>query len=288
MDRLSLENLPSLRHFSLDFHQLKIDSTIESKLFDKLPSIQHLCLTGRFSHFNLDSLVNLKSLSLTGQPNKDFNFDLFKNICNKLVVLRINLMDIDNKFIDTMFFDHSFSILTSLSISSSKSIIDKIEKEFFFAFPMLQSLIICNKFPYLAPSSSIDPEAFSNLKQLISLDLSGNGINSLKRSCFSGLDKLKYLNLSQNRFESIGENVFSSLKNLRVLDLSENKMDELNANSFEGLSNLQFLDLKENKLKIFDLRILDYIGQIKSIDLSKNTIDNKEEILNRSNVKFIF
>ena len=254
LECLSVRNLPSLRHLDL-FSDKQIDSKIQSKLLDYLPTIEYLSLGGSLSNFNLDSLVNLKSLSFHGHLNvNSFNLGFLKNICNRLVNLRLYLIYVDYKLIDTMFFGLSFPILNTLSISSSQCI-GEIEKKFFVGFPMLQSLIMRNNFRDSVPFGTIETEAFSDLKQLISLDLSGNRIHSLERNHFSGLDKLKYLNLSDNRLEKIEENLFSSLKNLRILDLSENEITKLNANSFDGLSNLKVLDLKQNKLKHFDLRI---------------------------------
>ena len=47
-------------------------------------TIEELHLHGNFSNFNLDSLVNLRELSIAGYIDKSFNFELFKNLCNQL------------------------------------------------------------------------------------------------------------------------------------------------------------------------------------------------------------
>ena len=230
-----------MRHLSLDFPS-RIDSSILSQLFENLPTIEYLTLNGILSNINLDSLINLKSLNLIGIVDKYFNFSLFENICNRLEILSIEL----NQFKDIyrMFEGHDFSNLNSLYIIFCFNI-TKLEKKFFDGFRMLQKLTIHS-------NRQLREVDFSDLKQLIALDLSTNQITSLERKHFSGLEKLKYLNLKGNKIESIEENVFSSLKNLEVLDLSWNMIEKLSANSFAELSNLKHLNLNYNKLKNFD------------------------------------
>ena len=74
--------------FELSVPSRRIDSTIQLKLLDYLQTIEYLTLRGEFSNFKLDSLVNLKSLTLGGKIDRDdLNFGLFKNICNQLEIL---------------------------------------------------------------------------------------------------------------------------------------------------------------------------------------------------------
>ena len=276
---LSIRNLPSLRRLNLHFENCRIDSKIQLELLDLLPSIEYLTLNVHYSHrmsdlsyFNLDSLVNLKSLSLTGKLNKDFNFDLFKNICNRLEDLSINLYDIDNKSLAKLFYAHRFPFIQTFSIYLPIET-TKLEKNLFNGFPMLQSLSV--------NYNNIDRDAFSDLKQLISLDLGYNCIYSLDNMIFSCLINLKYLNLRGNEIKCIEANLFSNLKNLRVLDLSNNQLIILEPKAFNSLKNLKWLNLDNNRLVKFDLCILDYIKEIKVISALENPIVNKDEILAR-------
>jgi hypothetical protein len=52
-----------------------IDHNIIKQLLGQVQQIQYLFLRGKFSYFNLDSLDNLKLLSLVGTINEDFNFE---------------------------------------------------------------------------------------------------------------------------------------------------------------------------------------------------------------------
>ena len=58
-------------------------------IFDQLQNIEEMFLHSNFHYFNLDSFVNLKSLLIRGYIQKDFNFDLFKNLANQLEHLGI-------------------------------------------------------------------------------------------------------------------------------------------------------------------------------------------------------
>ena len=285
LECLSVRNLPSLRHLDLSFNHYRIDSTIHPELLDYLPNIEYLSLDADLSYFNLDSLVNLKSLSLEGKIDKEFNFDLFKNICNQLEEISIKLYEIDYKCLAKLFYAHQFPIIKTFHIHMCISL-TKLEKKLFDGFRMLQSLNIT----YNTKLQEIDRGAFSNLKQLTSLDLSSNFYNSsykindtnlLDQMKFSALINLKYLDLSHNYLTSIEENIFSNLTNLRVLDLSLNQLTVLDPKSFSSLKKLIWLNLHDNQLVQFDLCILDYIKEIKKISLSGNSFINKEEILSR-------
>lgn len=63
---------------------------------DQLPNIEILHLHGKIiPYLNLDKIINLKQLLLNGDINEDFNFELFKNLYNRLEFLIINITNID-------------------------------------------------------------------------------------------------------------------------------------------------------------------------------------------------
>ena len=72
----SIKNLTSVTDFSLSISGT-IDENIVTVLCEQLPYIQDLRLKGNFSFFNLDNLVNLKKLTLTGIIDENFNFEQF-------------------------------------------------------------------------------------------------------------------------------------------------------------------------------------------------------------------
>ena len=210
----SIRKLPSLKYLALSM-SCTIDENIISQLLDQVSHIEHLHLFGYFSHFNLDHLVNLKKLLLLGTINESFDYDLLKNLCNQLEILKIVLTNSDvNKLSG-----HHFPNLQNFCISNCH--VKILKKEFFDRFPMLQNLFIndCNL-------EEIENDAFSNLKQLLFLDL------------------------SKNLLKFIEKNTFSNLKNLQILDLSKNELTNLNA-EFIGVRNSAEIFLENDKFKTF-------------------------------------
>ena len=273
LDRFSARNLKSLKELYLKFDGLmnEINST---RIFEQLSNINLLQLKGCFSNLNLDSLVNLEILSLSGEINDDFNFGLFENLSNHLQELSIDLK-IDNYQISQLFNGHIFPYVKSLTIHSST--ITKLEKKLFQGFPILQAL----NFDYNKELLKIDNDAFSSLSNLIYLKLNSNCIKKLDQINFSPLINLEILSLKDNQIESLEENIFSNLKNLKELDLSYNRLSTLKPQSFCGLENLEKLNLSDNKLTDFDMRILVNIGKIERIQLEFTYIRNKDEFRKR-------
>jgi len=118
-----------------------------------------------------------------------------------------------------------FELLKKFKKISSK----KLNKDAFFEITNLESLD-------LSGNSIADATPFSALTNLKSLDLSGNGITHA--SAFSALKNLEYLDLSGNGITDAS--AFSALKNLEYLDLSGNGITDSSA--FSALTNLEYLD----------------------------------------------
>ena len=249
-EKFTFRNLTAVKVLELDLIYTPFDSTIQANVFDRLPSIQKLTLTGDFGNFNLDNLVHLNELSLNGRLNNDFNYDLLKNIWNQLTKLWICCRNIYNWTIADMFKSCQFSNLLVLGINSSE--ITRLQKRSLNGFPQLRELILDNN-----KLEIIEKDSLSDLKQLNSLLLAKNSIDSLF------------------------ENQFIELTHLEFLDLRENKIKNVNSQSFFGLRNLKKLNLQFNKFKIFDLRILNILDQLEFLDISGNSIINREEIINR-------
>ena len=191
------------------YNSVKIDENIVTRLSNQVPNIQELYLIGEFSYFNLDNFANLRVLILGGSINNkkyNFNFELFKNLCNQLETITFML---DEETIYKLFEGYTFPYLMDFSLQCS--FIKRLRKEFLNGIPSLRRLkLSCS-------IEVIEHDLFSNLQQLCSLDLSGN------------------------RIESIEENSFSMLKNLKTLDLSRNKLTNFDR-KFTGL--LESVELK--------------------------------------------
>lgn len=107
-----------------------------------------------------------------------------------------------------------------------------------------------------------------------SLDLSFNGIRSIKRAVLSGpgYTTLSSLNLSNNLISTMNASIFSKLHYLETLDLSWNSIQKL----AEGFSELHLTeeDLSHNRIQEINLnvfRVQDH-GRPLSVDLSYNML----------------
>lgn len=287
--QITLRNLSGIVDFDL-LLKLPTNSEFQSKflsqLSDYLPNLQTLALNGHFSNFNLDNLINLKYLHFCGYLMDDFNFDLFKIICNQLEEIRIECENINDEYLTKLFYGYNFPYLHKLFLKRTK--ITKLEKRFLDRFPMLQTLIMIEN----RELRNIDHYAFSNLKHLIDLCFAKNSVESIDKFHFYNLPKIENLILDGNPLKHIKEYAFSHLTSLQGLNLNDTQLTSLSPKSLAGLNNLKWLLLKNNKLTSFDFKILNNIGKIKEIHLSGNPIINKEiiryRLVNGETVEFIY
>ena len=190
---LSIKNLPSLRHLDLSADTITIDEKILTPLLkDQLQHIESLLLNGNLSNFNLDSLSNLKTLSLCGTlDTKSFNFELFKNLCNRLVTILIVLKDMDEIEFVKLFDGCNFTHLGMFYMSGFN--ICRLKKELLSSFTTLRHLIMIG-----CEIEIIEQDSFSDLKQLSSLNLSLNKIARIEKNAFEMLENLQTLDLLYN------------------------------------------------------------------------------------------
>ena len=95
----------------------KIEIFNQMKLLIPFQSIENLDLQWDFSYLDLDNLVNLKQLKLAGTINDNFNFEIFKNLCNQLEELFISFTNIDDHNFFKIFDGLHFTNLHNLIIS---------------------------------------------------------------------------------------------------------------------------------------------------------------------------
>ena len=200
----SIKNLNSLKaiHLSVIY---TIDQDVLTRLLDQVQNIESLHLDGRFGYFCLDSLTNLKSLSLEGAINSDFNLELFKSLSYQLENIMFNIINTDHRIFPKLFYGHNFPYLEDFSIS--KCNIKVFKKELINYFPMLRRLCIKE-----CKVEMIEADSFSNLKQLESFALIGNPIKFIEKDTFSNLKYLQNVDLSNNKITKLDPE-FIGLKN---------------------------------------------------------------------------
>ena len=198
----SIKNLPSLTKFHLSISGA-IDESIVSRLFDQVPHIEELGIDANLSSFNLDNLVYLRKLSLIGTLNENFNFELFKNLCNQLEHINIFLSRIDWKTFVKLFESYRFPYLVKFYVR-------------------------------LYNIWRFNVKFFNRFRSLRYLNLSTCNIEVIEHNSFYGLANLESLDLNSCQIREIEKNAFSTLKNLKKVDLSFNKLKNVDP-KFIGL-----------------------------------------------------
>ena len=213
--KLDIKNLPSLKNLSLYFVGT-INEDFITSIWNQVPYIQELCLLGELLYFNLDNFVNLRVLSLcySGKINESFNFEIFKNLCNQLEVIKISYYSKDQNVLFKLFDGYNFPYLVDLTITFLYMI--RLKREFINRLPKSRKLNLTK-----CKIELIESDSFSNMQQIT------------------------WLNLSYNQIEFIEKNAFSNLKNLKKLDLKFNKLTKFDR-KFIGLGNSVEVNIEYN------------------------------------------
>uniref|UniRef100_A0A8D2PE44 Chondroadherin-like protein n=1 Tax=Zosterops lateralis melanops TaxID=1220523 RepID=A0A8D2PE44_ZOSLA len=98
------------------------------------------------------------------------------------------------------------------------------------------------------PLRTVPPDAFSRLKELVSLHLQRCSIRTLHPGAFRGLESLVYLYLSDNHLSTLAAAAFEGAPQLAYLDLDRNAFTRMPAGTFRLLPNLISLHLQHNAI----------------------------------------
>ncbi len=127
---------------------------------------------------------------------------------------------------------------------------------------------------YDAGIKSLQPDDFSDLTALETLELDGNELGSLPDNVFSGLTVLNTLYLNGNELTSLPAGVFSGLTALQALQLHENELTSLPAGVFSGLTALQVLQLQENELGSLPAGVFSGLTALEALQLQENELSS--------------
>lgn len=141
--------------------------------------------------------------------------------------------------------------------------------------------------------SNILPTTFSQLKNLVFVNLAWNLIRVIPKEVFEGLEALEELDLSYNHIAKVEKDAFKFNKNLSVLklkgnpittmnginatsleelDLSECKLKILLKENIQGMPHLIALNLRSNVIEVFSDDTFNDLKELKTLDLSNNKI----------------
>ncbi|XP_071476250.1 adhesion G protein-coupled receptor A3-like [Diadema antillarum] len=103
-------------------------------------------------------------------------------------------------------------------------------------------------------------------KDTVLLDLSNNGIKTLRQGAFEGMDSVKVLNLSMNSISYIAPRSFDGLNNLQTLDLSHNRLGSVNNTMFIGLGSVTTLILSHNQISTIAEATFERLTELSKVD----------------------
>lgn len=118
----------------------------------------------------------------------------------------------------------------------------------------------------------IKKDDFQSLENLENLFLGNNLISSIEPNAFGNLRKLKNLYLFSNKLKKIAGDTFNGLPNLEQLYLQNNGINEISPNAFRRLRKLHRLYLHRNRLKYISQDTLLPLRTLRRLRISTNRI----------------
>ena len=251
-----------------------------------------------FQGLSID-LLQLKNNSLETLTNDSLKF------IAKLSALVIN--EPTFKSMDSEALKPINGTLSVLDMSSCNLNYDKLEN-------VRQNFQFVQSLKYLTLSFNqierLDPEMFSLLPSLESIDLESNLLSSsLDSILFKQNKALSVLIMGKNKFKKLVDVLVSLVyvrSTLTILDLSYNEIDEivrffrfdklialslennqikvLNESHWQMLKTLKILQLDSNKIELIEANTLNQLDSLEDLDLSSNYLDKVPNITSLVNL----
>ncbi|KAK3093650.1 hypothetical protein FSP39_018453 [Pinctada imbricata] len=214
-------------------------------------------------------------------------FEYFPNL-QKLSMIRSNI-----QFISRSAFDGKLTNLRELEFTHNPSVSS-------FPVPAIRNLRTLTKLTWtFNDMDQTSPQMFSQLTNLVELDLSHNKINSLADNWYTGITskleflnlqannlstatiqsmgtpdwpKLHQLNLAVNNLQDFPSGFFSKMPDLAYLGLGSNKLTTLRSTYFTGLANMYSLDFHENFIASVESGALAHMPLLRSVNLENQNV----------------
>lgn len=267
IDEIEDEAFRGLNNLQTLYLEANAIRTIQRKSFSGTNGLQRLDLsrnaisnieTGAFVHMS-----KLKKLQLNQNRLSRLQLGVFNGLKS---IQRVDLSVNEISEIEDGVFDHLITLnVLELGFNRLLTLPDGLID----GAPNLKSLFLAyNQFQEVHPD-------LGNLTQLNILDLSYNPIKYIEPEVFSDLNALESLELRGCNLTELTADAFDNKHALETLDLSENHFPIINWTVFEPLEKLRYLKLEANQINeaenFTELKAI--LPQLEFINLSKNEID---------------
>lgn len=238
--------------------------------------------------FKKIGLANVTSIKIANSSVEYISPSAFNGL-DELYSINLTSIGIDLIHPDTFAKNTKLKILTlsgnNLNVMQSLS---SPYTDYMLKSPSIEELDIsnCNMQEFL-------PTAFSQMKNIIYINLAGNKLTTLPQGLFDKTDTIEELDLSYNKIVTLPKNIFNKTslgilhlkyneivsnlefvtKDVQKIDLSYNKIAAITNNMFKYMENLSFLSLKGNKIKRIHPAAFITLKGLRNIDLSFNDLD---------------
>ncbi len=120
---------------------------------------------------------------------------------------------------------------------------------------------------------------FTDLPQIVYLDLSHNRIRSIRNSTFSYCDKLQRLYLQYNNLSEIEPSAFVSVHSLQILNLAHNRLTYVSEHLFADMTSLSELYLNNNLISQIEANVFLTVERVEILNLAHNRLSHVPEDL---------
>lgn len=269
-----------LQRVDLSYNQIK---TINSQIFKKMESINHLILKGN----GIRKIHQLAFLPLKNLRYIDLSFNDLDQIASltfaenlQLDVVKLN----DNpnlRKLPSEGFENAYGKFQVYSFDVSNCDIEHINENTFKTMPLITILNLSGN-----RIKNLGNNVFSHLPRLIDLDLSNNMIEKIHNMVFWQNKNLNKLNLAGNPIKSISQRAFIPTTNLSELDLSDCDLKKiwddstsLKYQDIKFLRQLRYLNVSLNEINAISRDDLEGLSSLKILDITNNPFKCDEKFI---------
>ena len=273
------DNLKRLERLDLSGNRLSVSLT--GRQTRDMVSLVHLDLSSNQLSILVESARIFESMSSTLQVLK-LNNNRLKTIEPKVFQNLVNLKELDMSQNELAVLEKEtlsgLQRLTHLHLSHND--LNSLHNDAFVSVPEVLVLDLSqNKF-------RLAPVALKSLGKLQTLDLSFNGLETLKNASFLDISSLWRLQLNSNNIGNVSKSLFAKLNSLQILDLSSNIISMVEEGSFDDNQKLRAVRLDSNSLT----RIEDLFGKLSDLmwlNVSSNSITNFDYVLLPTSLRWL-